>query len=102
MEKGGKLYNTKTLYHRNIYYHHFKTSVTGFICRTIGIEYYSYEYSSERNSITTSIFRNYVNDTHQKHDSNKYLTEIPKDVVIIESVIFDEIPFLNQKYIISV
>ena len=51
---------------------------------------YACAYNAERNSITTSIFSNYVNETHKMNASDLDLSEIPKDVVIIESAMFDK------------
>ena len=52
--------------------------------------YYAYYSNDERNYITTNIFSEYMNTTHQDDDNNVDLNEIPKDVVIIESALFDK------------
>ena len=51
--------------------------------------YYACERNVERNSIKTSIFRNYMNVTHQYDESNVDLTDVPKHVVVIESAMYD-------------
>ena len=52
--------------------------------------YYTYETNAERNSITTSIFRDDINLTHPKENSEVDLREVPDNVVIIKSAIFDK------------
>ena len=52
--------------------------------------YCACETDAERNSITTSIFRDYINLTHPKEKSEVDLREVPDNVVIIESAIFDK------------
>ena len=52
--------------------------------------YYACAVNTERNSITTSIFKDYINITHPKEEGNFDLTEVPKNAVIIESAIFDK------------
>ena len=52
--------------------------------------FYACETNAERNSITTSIFRDYINLTHPKEKSEVDLREVPDNVVIIESAIFDK------------
>ena len=46
--------------------------------------------NTSRNSITTIIFKDYINQTHPKEGGNFDLTEVPKNVVIIKSAIFDK------------
>ena len=50
--------------------------------------YYACETNAERNSITTSIFRDYINLTHPKENSEVGLREVPDNVVIIKPAIF--------------
>ena len=69
--------------------------------------YYACEIDAERNSITTSIFRDYINLTHPKEKSEVDLREVPDNVVIIESAIFDKnnercSVHLSHKYTINV
>ena len=52
--------------------------------------YYVCVVNTEINSITTSIFNDYINQTHPKEGGNLGLTEVPKNTVIIESAIFDQ------------
>ena len=52
--------------------------------------YYACAVNTERNSITTSIFKDYINIIHPKEGGNFDLTEVPKNAVIIESAIFDK------------
>ena len=44
----------------------------------------------EKNSITTSIFRDYINITQPYDESNVDQTEVSKNTVIIEVAIFDK------------
>ena len=62
---------------------------------------------NERNSITTNIFSEYVNDTHQDDDKHVDLTEMSKDVLIIKLDFFigmmnNSVNHLNLNYIINV
>ena len=52
--------------------------------------YYEYFSNDERNYITTSIFSEYMNAPHQDDDKNIDLNKMSKDMVIIESAIFDK------------
>ena len=45
--------------------------------------------NNERNSITTSSFRNLVEETHPMAENDDCISQIPKNTVIIESAIFD-------------
>ena len=46
--------------------------------------------NAERNSITTNMFSDYVNATHPEEGRDNSLSEIPKNVVIIEAAMFDK------------
>ena len=52
--------------------------------------YYACSTNAERNSITTSLFKNYIQNTHPVNDENVDLTQVPKNVIIIESAIYDK------------
>ena len=51
--------------------------------------------NTKRNSITTSLFKNYVKVTHPIDISGVDLIEVPNNVVVIESAIHDKI---NERY----
>ena len=51
--------------------------------------YHVCERNTERNSIKTSIFRDYNIQTHPNNESNVDLTDFPKNTVVIESAIYD-------------
>ena len=52
--------------------------------------YYACSTKVERNSITTSIFNNYISVTHPVDTSGVDLIDVSKNVIIIESVIYDK------------
>ena len=51
--------------------------------------YYACAVNTERNSITTSIFKDYIDQTYPKEGGNFDLIEVPKNTLVIESAIFD-------------
>ena len=51
--------------------------------------YYACSTKVERNSITTSIFNNYISVTHPVDTSGVDLMDVSKNFIIIESVIYD-------------
>ena len=51
--------------------------------------YYACEWNTERNFITTSIFRDYINVTHPCDKSNIDLIEVSKNAVVVESAMYD-------------
>jgi len=52
--------------------------------------YYACETNAERNSITTNIFKNYINMTHPKDIDNIDLRSVPKNTLMIEFAIFSK------------
>ena len=52
--------------------------------------YYACTVNIERNSTTTSIFKDYINMTHLNDGGNFDLSDVPKNDVIIEAAIFDK------------
>ena len=49
----------------------------------------------EKNSINTSIFKDYANITHSHDRNNVDMMEVPKNQVIIEAAIFEK---NNERY----
>ena len=69
--------------------------------------YYAYAVNTERNSITTSMFKDYINITYPKEGGNFDLTEVSKNAVIIVSAILTKIMkgvvlHLKQRCIVNV
>ena len=52
--------------------------------------YYACSTNTERNSIATSIFNNYISVTHPADISEVDLMDVPNNVIIIESAIYDK------------
>ena len=60
--------------------------------------YYACSTNAERNSITTSIFNNYISVTHPFDISGVDLMDVPKNVIIIESAIYDSASFESKVF----